>query len=66
MGWKGVRAGFVAVGLGFGIFGCHKSAVQHKDPPDPLLVSKPPVEGRPHPAAAARPRHAGQVHVGAA
>ncbi len=27
--------------------GCHKNAVQHKEPPDPLLVTKKPVEGRP-------------------
>jgi hypothetical protein len=26
--------------------GCHKNAVQHKDPPDPMLVTKKPVEGR--------------------
>jgi hypothetical protein len=52
MGWKGVAAGLAAVGLGVGALGCHKSAVQHKDPPDPLLVSKPPVEGRPHTAHA--------------
>jgi hypothetical protein len=32
------------------LLGCHKSAVQHKEPPDPLLVSKPPVEGRNHTA----------------
>jgi hypothetical protein len=33
--------------------GCHKSAVQHKEPPDPLLVTKKPVEGRPRPAEGA-------------
>jgi hypothetical protein len=30
--------------------GCHRNAVQHKDPPDPLLITKKPVEGRPRPA----------------
>jgi hypothetical protein len=32
--------------VGGALFGCHKSAVQHKETPDPLLVTKPPVEGR--------------------
>ena len=27
--------------------GCTRSLVQHKQPPDPLLVSKKPVEGKP-------------------
>jgi hypothetical protein len=31
--------------------GCHKNAVQHKDPPDPMLVTKKPVEGRVRPPA---------------
>ena len=38
------------------ILGCTKAAVQQKTIPDPLLVTKPPVEGRPH-AAQASPIH---------
>jgi hypothetical protein len=34
--------------------GCTRSLVQHKQPPDPLLVSKKPVEGKPRTAAAPR------------
>lgn len=30
-----------------GAGGCTRSLVQHKQPPDPLLVSKKPVEGKP-------------------
>jgi hypothetical protein len=30
--------------------GCHRNAVQKKEPPDPLLITKKPVEGRPRPA----------------
>jgi hypothetical protein len=41
----------LGIGLGVllclgGLTGCHKNAVQHKDPPDPMLVTKKPVEGR--------------------
>jgi hypothetical protein len=32
--------------LGIAGFGCHRSAVQNKQPPDPLLMTKKPVEGR--------------------
>jgi hypothetical protein len=32
--------------LGGATFGCHRSAVQPKQPPDPLLMTKKPVEGR--------------------
>jgi hypothetical protein len=32
------------------MLGCHKTAVQQKQPPDPLLITKKPVEGRPRPA----------------
>ncbi len=38
------------------ILGCTKMAVQQKSVPDPLLVTKPPVEGRAH-AAQASPIH---------
>ena len=37
--------------------GCHKPMVQHKPPPDPLLISKKPIEGKPEvgePVRAAR------------
>ncbi len=44
------RIGWITLLLGGTLLGCHKSAVQHKEPPDPLLVSKPAVEGRPNTA----------------
>jgi len=34
------------------LLGCTKAAVQQKSVPDPLLLSKPPVEGRTHAAQA--------------
>jgi hypothetical protein len=34
--------------------GCHKSSLQHKDPPDPLLVTKKPVAGRRAPTGLAQ------------
>ncbi len=39
------------------VLGCHKPVVQQKVPPDPLLISKKPIEGRTdavEPAPAAR------------
>jgi len=50
MGRKLRRVGWITLFGSVVLLGCHKSAVQHKEPPDPLLVSKPPVEGRPHTA----------------
>jgi hypothetical protein len=47
MGRKLRQIGWLSLLFG-ALLGCHKSAVQHKEPPDPLLVSKPPVDGRPH------------------
>jgi len=38
--------------FGSALLGCTRTAVQQKSPPDPLLVTKPPVEGRPHAAQA--------------
>jgi hypothetical protein len=38
--------------LGGVTLGCTRTAVQHKEPPDPLLVTKKPVEGRPRRADA--------------
>jgi hypothetical protein len=32
--------------LGGIVMGCHKSMVQQKVPPDPLLISKKPIEGK--------------------
>ncbi len=51
-----VRAVLAAVLLGGAAAGCTKSAVRQKTPPDPLLVSKKPVEGVPQPAAPATAR----------
>ena len=48
MGRKLQHVGWATLLIGGALLGCHKSAVQHKEPPDPLLVTKPPVEGRPH------------------
>ena len=43
------RAGLAALVLGGAVVGCHRNAVQKKQPPpDPLLITKKPVEGRPH------------------
>jgi hypothetical protein len=51
-----VRAVLAAVLLGGAAVGCTKSAVRQKSPPDPLLVSKKPVEGVPQAAAPAAAR----------
>jgi hypothetical protein len=45
-----VRIGLAALLLGGAALGCTRSAVRNKTPPDPLLVSKKPVEGVPQPA----------------
>jgi hypothetical protein len=42
-----LRVGLCGLVWACAALGCHKSLVQHKDPPDPLLVTKKPVEGRP-------------------
>jgi hypothetical protein len=42
------RIGLATLVLGGLTLGCHRNAVQKKQPPDPLLVTKKPVEGRPH------------------
>ena len=52
MGRRLGRIGLLAVILGGMALGCTKAAVQHKEPPDPLLVTKKPVEGRPRRADA--------------
>ncbi|HWG45580.1 MAG TPA: hypothetical protein VN688_22645 [Gemmataceae bacterium] len=57
MGWKLRRIGWGILLFSGTLLGCHKSAVQHKEPPDPLLVTKPPVEGRPHAAHASPLAH---------
>lgn len=49
IGWLGLL-------IGSAILGCTKLAVQTKPVSDPLLVTKSPVEGRPH-AAQASPIH---------
>ncbi len=41
--------GVMTLILGGVSLGCTRSAVQHKEPPDPLLVTKKPVEGRQRP-----------------
>jgi hypothetical protein len=41
------RLTWAALALGGVTLGCHRSAVQQKLPPDPLITSKKPVEGRP-------------------
>jgi len=51
-----VRAVLAAVLLGGAAAGCTKSAVRQKTPPDPLLVSKKPVEGVPQAAPPATAR----------
>ena len=45
-----VRTGLTALLLGGAVTGCTRSAVHQKTPPDPLLVSKKPVEGLPQAA----------------
>lgn len=50
MGRKLRYVGWTTLMIGGALLGCHKSAVQHKEPPDPLLMTKPAVEGRPHAA----------------
>jgi hypothetical protein len=50
------HVGLLSVFLGGALLGCTKLAVQPKQPHDPLLVTKPPVEGRPR-AAQASPVH---------
>ncbi len=50
------RLGLLGLFLSGGLLGCTKLAVQPKQVPDPLLVTKPPVEGRPR-AAQASPLH---------
>jgi hypothetical protein len=47
MGGRLLRVGLASLLLGGVTLGCTKPAVQHKEPPDPLLVTKKPVEGRP-------------------
>lgn len=42
------RVGWITLLCGSALTGCHKSAVQHKEPPDPLLVTKPAVAGKSH------------------
>jgi hypothetical protein len=42
-----MRTGLFALLLAGAALGCTKSAVRQKTPPDPLLVSKKPVEGVP-------------------
>jgi hypothetical protein len=39
---RGFLLGLILAGL---LLGCHKQMVQQKVPPDPLLISKKPVEG---------------------
>jgi hypothetical protein len=52
MGWQLWRFGLGLVLLGGVVTGCHRQAVHSKPPPpDPLLISKKPIEGNP---AAAR------------
>jgi hypothetical protein len=56
--WSGIRRSTL-LALILGGLGCqtNKSAVSTKQPPDPLLISKKPVEGRPtsyEPTAVAR------------
>jgi hypothetical protein len=52
MGGRLLRVGLASLLLGGVTIGCTKPAVQHKEPPDPLLVTKKPVEGRPRPLEA--------------
>jgi len=41
------RVGLLTLLLTGLTLGCHKPMVQHKPPPDPLLISKKPIEGKP-------------------
>jgi desulfoferrodoxin (superoxide reductase-like protein) len=43
---------WIALFLSSAILGCTRTAVQQKSVPDPMLVTKPAVEGRPHAAQA--------------
>jgi hypothetical protein len=47
MGRRIRRLALAAAGV-WALAGCHQPAVQQKQPPDPLLISKKPIEGRPH------------------
>jgi hypothetical protein len=60
--WHRLRqATLAALVVGVGAFGCHRTAVREKQPPpDPLLVSKKPIEGRPH-SGEPRPTARGEV-----
>ncbi len=40
------RTGLLALLIGGVVLGCHKNMVQQKQPPDPLLISKKPIEGK--------------------
>lgn len=40
------RSGLLALLIGGIVLGCHKPMVQQKQPPDPLLISKKPIEGK--------------------
>lgn len=51
--------GWLILLCGGAMLGCTKTAVQHKTIPDPMLVTKPAVEGRSH-AAQASPIHRGE------
>ena len=42
--------GWIVLFFGVAAVGCTKTAVQQKTIPDPMLLSKPPVEGRTHAA----------------
>jgi hypothetical protein len=42
-----LNVGLISLILGAAV-GCNKQVVREKTPPDPLLVSKKPVEGKPH------------------
>jgi hypothetical protein len=50
------HVGWIALLSSSAIFGCTKTAVQQKTIPDPMLVTKPAVEGRTR-AAQASPIH---------
>ena len=51
--------GWIALFCGGALLGCTKTAVQQKTIPDPMLVTKSAVEGRPH-AAQASPIRRGE------
>ncbi|MHB1425794.1 MAG: hypothetical protein ACYC3I_21725 [Gemmataceae bacterium] len=52
------KLGWLSLLIGGAILGCTKTAIQQKAVPDPMLMTKPAVEGRPH-AAQASPIHHG-------